>query len=81
MWSSTTARPICNCVLESKRRAGLVAEVRRCHAHVAAVRRDAIHKITTRLAKTHGTIVVEDLNVAGIRLSASPEMGFDNPIS
>lgn len=50
----------------SKRRAGLVAEVRRCHAHVAAVRRDAIHKITTRLAKTHGTIVVEDLNVAGM---------------
>ena len=56
----------------SKRRAGLVAEIGRCHAHVAAVRRDAIHKLTTRLAKTHGSIVIEDLNVAGMARQTGP---------
>ena len=33
---------------------------------VADQRRDAIHKLTTGLAATYGTIVVEDLNVAGM---------------
>ena len=56
----------------SKRRAGLVAEIGRCHAHVAAVRRDAIHKLTTAVAKTHGTIVIEDLNVAGMARQTGP---------
>jgi putative transposase len=30
------------------------------------LRRDAIHKFTTNLAREYGTIVVEDLNVAGM---------------
>jgi putative transposase len=30
------------------------------------LRRDAIHKLTTALARTYGTVVVEDLNVAGM---------------
>ncbi|TDD68147.1 transposase [Actinomadura darangshiensis] len=34
--------------------------------HVAAQRRDAIHKLTTGLAREYGTVVVEDLNVAGM---------------
>ncbi len=34
------------------------------HARVSNVRSDAIHKATTRLAKTHGTVVIEDLAVA-----------------
>jgi putative transposase len=38
----------------------------RIHHHVAAQRRDAIHKLTTALAARYGTIVVEDLNVAGM---------------
>jgi putative transposase len=33
---------------------------------VANVRRDGLHKLTTRLVAEHGTIVVEDLNVAGM---------------
>jgi putative transposase len=33
---------------------------------VTNARRDGLHKLTTRLARTHGTIVVEDLNVAGM---------------
>ncbi|MEV0129229.1 IS607 family element RNA-guided endonuclease TnpB [Dactylosporangium sp. NPDC050688] len=36
------------------------------HARVANQRRDGLHKLTTRLAATHGTIVVEDLHVAGM---------------
>ncbi|WP_440102698.1 RNA-guided endonuclease TnpB family protein [Streptosporangium sp. H16] len=36
------------------------------HARVANQRRDGIHQLTTRLAATWGTVVVEDLNVAGM---------------
>jgi putative transposase len=35
----------------------------RCHARIAHVRRDQLHKISTHLAKSHGRIVIEDLNV------------------
>ncbi|MFF5210810.1 IS607 family element RNA-guided endonuclease TnpB [Streptosporangium sp. NPDC000396] len=38
----------------------------RVHARVAAQRRDGLHQLTTRLAATYGTIVVEDLHVAGM---------------
>jgi putative transposase len=33
---------------------------------VANLRRDGLHKFTTRLAAEHGTVVVEDLNVTGL---------------
>lgn len=36
------------------------------HHRVTRLRQDAIHKLTTSLAREYGTIVVEDLNVAGI---------------
>jgi putative transposase len=36
------------------------------HTHVANARRDGLHKLTTRLVRTHATIVLEDLNVAGM---------------
>lgn len=49
---------------ESKRR------LARAHAKVAAARRDGLHKLTTRLATTYGTVVVEDLNVTGMTSSA-----------
>lgn len=38
----------------------------RVHHRVTALRRDAIHKLTTGLARHYGTVVVEDLNVAGM---------------
>jgi putative transposase len=38
----------------------------RVHQRTANLRGDAIHKLTTTLARTYGTIVVEDLNVAGM---------------
>ncbi|RZU72950.1 putative transposase [Micromonospora kangleipakensis] len=41
-------------------------QVVRAHARVANLRRDGLHKLTTRLAREYGTLVVEDLNVAGM---------------
>nr|QLJ96711.1 IS200/IS605 family element transposase accessory protein TnpB [Micromonospora carbonacea] len=38
----------------------------RAHARVANLRRDGLHKLTTGLAREHGTIVVENLNVSGM---------------
>ena len=38
----------------------------RVHHRTVNLRADAIHKLTTALARTYGTIVVEDLNVAGM---------------
>lgn len=40
--------------------------LRRLHARVAAIRKDAIHKATTAVANAFSTIVVEDLNVSGM---------------
>jgi putative transposase len=45
---------------ESRRR------VARVHARIANLRCDTLHKLTTRLARSHGTVVVEQLNVAGM---------------
>ncbi|MFF5233449.1 IS607 family element RNA-guided endonuclease TnpB [Dactylosporangium sp. NPDC000521] len=50
----------------SKRWRRCVARLGKAHARVANLRRDVLHKLTTRLAATHATIVVEDLNVAGM---------------
>jgi IS605 OrfB family transposase len=38
----------------------------RAHARVANLRRDGLHHVTSTLAVTYGTIVVEHLNVAGM---------------
>ncbi|WP_326553554.1 IS607 family element RNA-guided endonuclease TnpB [Micromonospora sp. NBC_01813] len=50
----------------SKRWERAAARLGRAHARVAHLRRDGLHKLTTRLAREHGTVVVEDLNVAGM---------------
>jgi putative transposase len=50
----------------SKRRAQTRRRLARVHARAANLRRDALHKLTTALATEHGTIVVEQLNVAGM---------------
>ncbi|MEU2639303.1 IS607 family element RNA-guided endonuclease TnpB [Micromonospora fulviviridis] len=42
------------------------ARLGRAHARVAHLRRDSLHKLTTRLTREHRAIVVEDLNVAGM---------------
>ncbi|MGX4653914.1 IS607 family element RNA-guided endonuclease TnpB [Micromonospora sp. SCSIO 07396] len=50
----------------SKRWERASARLGRAHARVANLRRDGLHKLTTRLAREHGTIMVEDLNVTGM---------------
>lgn len=50
----------------SKRCAKARAKVARLHARVANQRSDAMHKLTTRLARTYSDVSVEDLNAAGM---------------
>ena len=42
------------------------ADLGKAHGRVGDLRRDSTHKLTTSLAREYGTIVVEDLNVAGM---------------
>ena len=51
------------------------------HKKITKIRSDTLHKLTTILAKNHGVIVIEDLNVSGMmanhKLAASiADMGF-----
>lgn len=54
----------------SKRWTDTSARLARVHARAARSRADALHKLTTRLAKSYPVVVVEDLNVAGMTASA-----------
>ncbi|MCZ9635304.1 IS607 family element RNA-guided endonuclease TnpB [Rhodococcus sp. BH5] len=51
----------------SKRWARQQRRINRTHAQAAAIRRDVLHKQTTRLAQRHQVIVVETLNASGMR--------------
>jgi putative transposase len=42
------------------------ARIERLYALAANARRDGLHQLTTRLASTYGTIVLEDLHVSGM---------------
>jgi putative transposase len=42
------------------------AGIAKLHTAVANARRDGLHKLTTRLVREHGTMVIEDLHVAGM---------------
>jgi putative transposase len=50
----------------SKRRTATREKLARVHARAANLRRDALHKLTTTLATQHATIVIEQLNLAGM---------------
>jgi putative transposase len=45
---------------------GIAEGLAKAHARVGNLRRDGLHKLTTGLARQHGTVVVEDLNVSGM---------------
>jgi len=51
---------------QSKNHRKAQAKVARIHARIACIRVDALHKLTTHLAKNHSRIVIEDLNVRGM---------------
>nr|WP_272937142.1 transposase [Scytonema sp. HK-05] len=48
--------------------------VARLHRKIANIRKDTLHQATTLLAKNHGTVVIEDLNVCG--MMANHKLGF-----
>ena len=49
-----------------RRAAAAAARLARLHARIANLRADALHKATSMLAGRYETVVVEDLNVAGM---------------
>jgi putative transposase len=53
-------------VRRSNRQRATEARLARAHAHAANVRRDAMHKLSSELATTYGTVVVEKLNATGL---------------
>jgi putative transposase len=59
-------RQLARCTAGSNRRRRTRRRLARSHARAANLRRDAIHKLSTSLATQHGTVVVEQLNVAGM---------------
>ena len=55
--------------------------IARLHRKIANIRKDTLHKLTSYLAKNHGHIVIENLNVSGMmanhKLAAAvADMGF-----
>ncbi|MFE3321276.1 IS607 family element RNA-guided endonuclease TnpB [Nocardia sp. NPDC059195] len=56
--------------------------ISKAHARVANIRRHELHTATTRLARNHDVIVVEDLNVAGMcRGGGTYKRGLNRAIS
>ena len=70
-----------NKTIDSKNWIKSQLKVARLHRRIANVRQDTLHKLTTYLAKNHGTLVIEDLNVSGMIANhklakAISDMGF-----
>jgi putative transposase len=42
------------------------AKVAKIHYKITCIRKDTLHQVTTRLAKNHSEVVIEDLNVKGM---------------
>ena len=63
----------------SRRHARSAAALARTHARVACVRRDAMHKLTTHLARNHAVVVVEHLAVANLLRAPAPSPDPERP--
>jgi putative transposase len=59
-------RRMAHCQRGSANRAKAAAKVARAHRKVRDARRDFLHRASTRLVRSAGTIVIEDLNVSGM---------------
>ncbi|EBG2396973.1 IS200/IS605 family element transposase accessory protein TnpB, partial [Salmonella enterica subsp. enterica] len=45
-------------------------KIRRPHSHMANIRRDHLHKVTSEISKNHAMIVIEELKVSNMSKSA-----------
>lgn len=45
-------------------------KIQRLHSHIANIRRDHLHKVTSEISKNHAIIVIEDLKVSNMSKSA-----------
>lgn len=45
-------------------------KIQRLHSHIANIRRDYLHKVTSEISKNHAMIVIEDLKVSNMSKSA-----------
>jgi len=45
-------------------------KIQRLHSHIANIRKDYLHKVTTTISKNHAMIVIEDLKVSNMSKSA-----------
>jgi putative transposase len=59
-------RTVSRRVKGSANRKKAIRKLAKAHARVANIRKDTLHQVTTRLAKTKSVIVLEDLNVKGM---------------
>jgi len=59
-------RIACGRTLPSRRQQRTRQRLGRVEARAASIRRDGLHKLTSRLAREHGSVVVERLNVSGM---------------
>jgi putative transposase len=59
-------RRLARCQPGSMNRRKATAKVARAHRKVRSARQDFLHRVSTRLVREHDTIVIEDLNVAGM---------------
>jgi putative transposase len=55
----------------SRNRAKARVRLAHCHAHLAAIRRDALHQATTGLVRAHALIAIEDLAVRNMTASVA----------
>lgn len=67
------------CTPGSGRHRKLGTQIQRLHAHIAGIRANAIHQLTTWLATTFDAVVIEDLNVNGMTATPQPRPDPDQP--
>ena len=59
-------RRLARCQRGSANRAKARSKVARAHRKVRDARRDFLHRASTRLVRSAGTVVIEDLNISGM---------------
>jgi len=67
---ATLQRQLSRKVKFSSNRQKQKRKIQRLHSHIANIRRDYLHKVTSEISKNHAMIVIEDLKVGNMSKSA-----------